>query len=246
MSGPRRCEQGESCIKRSIPDETCSAGESEVKRVSGGSNHHSWTSKDVLESKGDDDTTELHEVAAALGISLTLSRTGMSDLTFNLDNEGRRHEIKVDPSDRLPWTGVPNLTAWSGKMRTATHGKKSPFEPIGAAGIHQNLIEQAGADEAAVAKFRKAAQQESLAAPSVSNRAIHRVFQILPRHHSGQVQNGASRACARQAIHPTPIDLREMCGRMDRAENSATFISPKDEDINQALPEAVKAMEASR
>jgi hypothetical protein len=53
---------------------------------------------------------------------------------------------------------MSDLTAWSGKIRSSTDGKKSSFEPIGAAGIHQNLIEQAGANEAPVAEFRKAAQ----------------------------------------------------------------------------------------
>jgi hypothetical protein len=129
-----------------------------VKRVSGGANHHSWTSKDIFECERDDDATEVHEVTAALGIALTLPRTGVSDLTFNLHNESRRREIKVDSGDRLTSTSVPDLTAWSGEMCGSTKGKKSSFEPIGSAGIHQNLIEQAGANEAPVAEFRKAAQ----------------------------------------------------------------------------------------
>ena len=187
----------------------------------------------------------MHEVAAALGIALTLPRTGMSNLTFNLDNQGRRREIKVDPSDRLAWTDVSDLTARSGKMRSSTQGEKSSFEPVGTAGVHQNLVEQAGADKSTVAEFRKAAQQENLAAPSIADGTIHRVFQVLSWHHSGQVQNGASRARARQAIHPTSIDLRKMCGRMNRAFNSATSIRSKDEDINRPIPKAVKAMKAS-
>jgi hypothetical protein len=84
-----------------------------------------------------------------------------------------------------------------------------------------------------------------LAAPSVANRTVHCVLQVLPPYKSGQVQNRASRARARQAIRPTSIDVREMCRRMDRAENSATLIRPKDEHINRPLPEAVKTVKAS-
>ena len=47
----------------------------------------------------------MHEVAAALGIALTLPRTGMSNLTFNLDNQGRRREIKATRA-----TGWPGRT----------------------------------------------------------------------------------------------------------------------------------------
>jgi hypothetical protein len=91
--------------------------------------------KNIFVGEGKHYTAEVEEFSASFRIALPLARTGMTNLSLDLNDEGAGCEVKVDAGNGLAAALVDDLASWLGKIRLPTESQKASFELVGAAHI---------------------------------------------------------------------------------------------------------------
>ena len=207
--------------------------------------HHCGPPEHILESEGHDDSSEMMQFAAPLGVALALRWSGVGHLAFDLDDHRRRMEVEVDPGERGPAPGVHHLARRALDARVSADLEEPPLERVRPTRVGEHAVDVHDARPSPAAEGGEPAGEERHGRAAIPYRRVDRPLQLARGATRRQIDDRAGRAGGRESVDLAPVDPRDGSSGVECPDDLAMACRSGNDHLDRAREEAFEPVERS-